>query len=68
MGDERRDIEVKVRLTATEYIALTAIAERLGLSQSSSIRMWIREAMERHAARGLATAESPVWVRTGDGV
>lgn len=48
---ELRTERVSTMLTPSEYIALARLVERLGISQSSAIRMWIREVLERHAAR-----------------
>ena len=37
-----RDIEVKTRLTAEEYVALEAIAEHEGISHSGLLRMLLK--------------------------
>ncbi len=56
---ELRSEWVKTALTPTEYIALAKLAERLGLSQSAAIRMWVLEAIERHSARDQSSLEGP---------
>ena len=49
MEAERRDQIVRVLLTATEWVAMDALAQRLGLSHSSMLRMWLLEALAVHA-------------------
>lgn len=56
-GDMLKDQRVTVQLTVDEFIALAHLAERLGLSQSAAIRMWIKEAIDRHSVREAAQAE-----------
>lgn len=45
-----RKFEVKVILSAEEFVACKSIAEAKGLSQSSFIRMHVKEVIARHCA------------------
>ena len=58
MALERR-FEVKSRLTAEEFLAFTALAESKGLSQSSFIRMHIKESIAVHCAEQLSKPIEP---------
>jgi hypothetical protein len=44
-----RDMQVKVMLSAEEYIALRALAEHVGVSQSSLLRMMAKDKIREHA-------------------
>ena len=43
-------IEVKAALTCEEFVAFKALVEIKGISQSSFIRMHIKEAIAKHCA------------------
>ena len=58
MAVERR-FEVKSRLTAEEFVAFNSMAETKGLSQSSLIRMWIKESIATHCAEQLFKPIAP---------
>jgi transposase-like protein len=64
-GMDKRDIEVKTRLNAEEFVAFHALAKRLGLDQASAMRMWIKEAIERHSARASVHAIAPDRAQNG---
>lgn len=57
--------EVKTRLTAEEFVAFRAVAEDKGISQSSFIRMLVKEAIAKHCA--VQTAQSEVTNRPMNG-
>lgn len=44
-----RDMQVKVMLSAEEYLALKSLAEHLGTSQSGLLRMLAKEKIRDHA-------------------
>ena len=48
---EHKSERVVCLLTVSEFVAFSHLCERLGLSQSATLRMWVREAIERHGAR-----------------
>lgn len=48
---EGHDIQLKVMLTPEEYLALRAMADDLGVSQSGLARMLIKRALRDHIAR-----------------
>ena len=58
MNEPRSEI-VKCALTASEFIQFAHWAERKGLSQSSAIRMLVKEAMERDCTSQHVLREVP---------
>jgi hypothetical protein len=61
----KRTIQVKTYLNAEEFVSFHATVERLGLEDSSALRMWIKEAIERHSARPPVLAIVPDQAKTG---
>lgn len=61
MTDDMMDrrFEVKSRLSPEEFVAFAALAEMKGLSQSSLLRMWIKEHCAAQASV-LAARDGPV--------
>ncbi len=52
-----RTIEVKAALTCEEFVAFKAMVESKGISQSSFVRMYIKESIARHCAEQMNSAE-----------
>ena len=52
-----RTIEVKTALTCEEFVAFKALVELKGISQSSFIRMHIKDSIARHCAEQVNNSE-----------
>jgi hypothetical protein len=53
-----RDMQVKVMLSAEEYLALRALAEHVGVSQSGLLRMLAKDKIREHAVNMAPTDET----------
>jgi hypothetical protein len=51
------DIQVKVMLTAEEFLALRSVSDEIGTTQSGLLRQWMKEKLRIHASSIGASAE-----------